>query len=91
MTAGASSVPFVIELPIAGVTYAMTNGDGPAESGTVVVGWNLRPMTLDFRSSSGSSRLAIYDIVSESMRLALGGPGAPRPASLDAASVYTTR
>jgi len=35
--------------------------------------------------------LATYDIVSETMRLALGGPGAPRPASLDAASVYVTR
>jgi len=36
-------------------------------------------------------RLAVYDIVSETMRLALGGPGAPRPASLDAAAVYVTR
>ena len=72
------------------VTYVMTNADGAAENGTVVVGWNLRPMTLDFRSSSGSSRLAIYDIVSETMRLSLAGPSAPRPASLDGASTYVT-
>jgi peptidase M23-like protein len=93
-TRQSGSGPSTIELTCVSdsdVTYVMTNGDGAAESGTVVVGWNLRPMTLDFRSSSGSSRLAIYDIVSETMRLALGGPGAPRPASLDAASVYTTR
>jgi hypothetical protein len=73
------------------VTYVMTNGNGTAESGTVVVGGNLRPMTLDFRSSSGTSRLAIDDIVSETMRLSLGGPGAPRPSSFDGAAVYTTR
>jgi hypothetical protein len=73
------------------VTYATSSGDGQVESGTVVVGWSTRPMTADFRPSSGSSRLAIYDVVSETMRLALGGPGAPRPASLDAAAVYTTQ
>jgi hypothetical protein len=73
------------------VTYVMASGDGQVESGTVVVGWSTRPTTADFRPSSGSARLAVYDIVSETMRLALGGPGAPRPASLDAASIYVTR
>jgi len=73
------------------VAYVMSSGDGQVESGTVVVGWSTRPTTADFRSSSGPTRLAVYDIVSETMRLALGGPGAPRPASLDAAAVYTTR
>jgi hypothetical protein len=33
----------------------------------------------------------VYDIVSDTMRLALGAPGANRPASLDAAAVYVTR
>jgi len=73
------------------VTYVMSSGDGQVESGTVVVGWSTRPTTADFRPSSGSSRLAIYDIVSDTMRLALGGPGAPRPPSLDGAAVYVTR
>lgn len=73
------------------VTYVMSSGDGQVESGTVVVGWSTRPTTADFRPSAGAARLAIYDIVSESMRLALGGPGAARPASLDSAAVYTTR
>ncbi|HEV8398159.1 MAG TPA: peptidoglycan DD-metalloendopeptidase family protein [Vicinamibacterales bacterium] len=73
------------------VTYVMSSGDGQVESGTIVVGWSTRPTTADFRPSSAASRLAIYDIVSETMRLALGSPGAPRPASLDAAAVYVTR
>ncbi len=93
-TRQSGSGPSAIELTCVSdgdVTYVMTNGDGPPDSGTVAVGWNLRPMTLDFRSASGSTRLAIYDIVSDSMRLSLGGPGVPRPASFDPAAVYTTR
>jgi len=71
-------------------TYVMTNDGAVVESGSLTIGWSLRPATADLRSSSGSTRLATYDIVSETMRLALGGPGAPRPASLDGASIYTT-
>jgi len=41
--------------------------------------------------ASCAARLATYDIVSDTMRLALGGPGARRPASLDSAAVYVTR
>jgi hypothetical protein len=73
------------------VSYVMAIGDGQAESGSVVVGWSVRPTTADFRASSGATRLAVYDIVSDTMRLALGAPGANRPASLDAAAVYVTR
>jgi len=73
------------------VTYVMTSEDGQRDSGTVSVGWSSRPMTLDFRAPAGSPRLALYDIVSDTMRLALGGPGASRPASLDGAGVYVTR
>ena len=73
------------------MAYVMTNDGGAAESGSVMLGWSGRPTTADFQSSSGSTRLSIYDIVSDTMRLALGGPGAPRPASLDGASVYVTR
>ena len=62
-----------------------------AESGSVTLGWSGRPTTADFLSSSGPVRLAIYDIVSDTMRLALGGPGGSRPASLDGAAVYVTK
>jgi hypothetical protein len=71
-------------------TYVMTNGGAVVETGSLAIGWSVRPTTADFRASSGSTRLATYDIVSETMRLALGGPGAPRPASLDGAATYTT-
>ena len=72
------------------VSYVMSI-DGQVETGSLIVGWSARPTTADFRPSSGSTRLAVYDIVSDTMRLALGAPGATRPASLDAASVYVTR
>jgi len=48
-------------------------------------------VTLDFISSTGTRRLAIYDIVSGTMRLALGTPGGSRPASFNGASIYTTQ
>jgi hypothetical protein len=72
-------------------TYVMTNDGAVAESGSVTIGWSVRPTTADFRASSGATRLAVYDIVSDTMRLTLGGPGASRPAALDGASVYVTR
>jgi hypothetical protein len=72
-------------------TYVMTNDGVVVESGSLMIGWSVRPTTADFRASSGSTRLAVYDIVSDTMRLTLGGPGALRPASLDGASVYATR
>ena len=72
------------------VSYVMSI-DGQGETGSLIVGWSVRPTTADFRPSSGSQRLAIYDIVSETMRLALGGRGASRPTSLDGAGVYVTR
>ena len=73
------------------MAYVMTNDGVAVESGSVMLGWSGRPTTADFRSSSGSTRLAIYDIVSDTMRLGLGGPGASRPTSLDGAAVYVTR
>lgn len=73
------------------VTYVMSGDGGALESGSVVIGWSARPTTADFGPSSGSARLAIYDIVSDTMRLALGAPGGTRPASFDAAAIYVTR
>lgn len=73
------------------VIYSLLNADGSTiENGTVTIGWDARPTTADFRPSSGPARLAVYDIVSETMRLGMGAPGASRP-TLGAASTYTTR
>jgi hypothetical protein len=55
------------------------------------VGWSARPTTVDFTSSTGSRRLGLYDIVSETMRLSLGAPGTSRPASFTGASTYFTQ
>ncbi len=66
-----------------------------AESGTVVetgraVATFARPFaSIDLISPTGT-RLGLYDIVDDRMRLALGSPGAPRPVNLSDASVYRT-
>jgi len=74
----------------ADVEYTFRAPDGTMrESGVMRIGWDARPTTVDFQSSSGSTRLATYDIVSDNMRLALGAPGASRP-SLAAPSIYST-
>ena len=72
--------------------YSFIGVDGTAiETGAMNVGWAARPTTVDFVSSTGSRRLGLYDIVSDTLRLALGAPGASRPASFNGASVYTTQ
>ena len=74
------------------VEYALRSADGVAmETGTVRVGWDTRPASADFLASTGGSRLAIYDIISETMTLALGAPGTARPASLAGAASYGTK
>jgi hypothetical protein len=74
------------------VSYRLTGADGTTvEMGTVAISWSARPTTADFRPASGPARLAVYDIVSDTMRLAIAAPGAARPVSLDAAAVYLTR
>ena len=60
------------------------------ESGAVTLRVVARPFpTIDLVTPTGP-RLGLYDIVGDQMRLALGSPGAPRPADLGAASVYRT-
>ena len=72
--------------------YTMRTADGSTiEQGTLKIGWDTRPPTADFRATNGSTRLAMYDIVSDTMRLALGDSGGTRPTSLTGASTYTTR
>jgi hypothetical protein len=87
---GASTIEITCESETE-TTYVMRNDGTVTESGSVTIGWSVRPTTADFQPSSGSTRLATYDILSDTMRLALGGPAAPRPASLDGAAVYVTR
>ncbi len=41
--------------------------------------------------ASGLSRLGVYDIVSDTMRIDFGTPGAARPSDLSNAGVYTTQ
>jgi hypothetical protein len=60
------------------------------ESGAVTLRVLARPVpAIDLVTPTGP-RLGLYDIVGDQMRLALGSPGAPRPADLGAASVYRT-
>ena len=66
-----------------------------AESGTVIetgraVLTFARPVpSIDLIAATGT-RLGLYDIVDDRMRLALGSPGASRPVNLSDASVYRT-
>jgi hypothetical protein len=60
------------------------------ESGNVTLRYTTRPLqTMDLLAAT-STRLAVYDIVDDRMRLAIGAPGAPRPADLSGAAVYRT-
>ena len=45
--------------------------------------------SIDLIAPTGT-RLGLYDIVDDRMRLALGSPGAARPVNLSDASVYRT-
>ena len=55
------------------------------------LGWNVRPVpSVDFTSSNGSVRLGLYDIVEDTLQLALGTVGVARPTSLTTSSIYAT-
>ena len=73
--------------------YSLRGSDGSTvETGTLIAAYFARPVTTDeFRPASGPSRLAVYDIIGDTLRLALGATGGARPASLSEAAVYTTR
>jgi murein DD-endopeptidase MepM/ murein hydrolase activator NlpD len=66
-----------------------------AESGTVVetgravVAFGRPFLSMDLISPTGT-RLGLYDMIDDRMRLALGSPGASRPVNLSDASVYRT-
>jgi hypothetical protein len=71
--------------------YLVLTQSGTAiESGAVTLGVLARTFpTIDLVTPTGT-RLGVYNIIGDEMRLALGSPGAPRPGDLGAASVYRT-
>ena len=66
-----------------------------AESGTVVevgdavVRLTTRPAAIDLISPT-ATRLGLYDIISNEMRMSMPSPGTARPVDLSAASIYRT-
>lgn len=73
--------------------YVWTDETGSVtERGSLTILASGEDLALDFRPAGvGPLRLGRADIVGSQMRIALGGPGEPRPATLEAAAVYTTR
>jgi hypothetical protein len=59
------------------------------ETGDVVLNHSARPATIDLIAPT-ATRLGVYDILSNEMRLTVASPGAARPA-LDSTHVYRTR
>ena len=72
--------------------YALLAESGTVtETGTVVLTTTSRPFSsIDLLPSAAASRLGVYEIVSNELRLSLAQPGESRPAELGAASVYRT-
>jgi hypothetical protein len=94
LQSGQSPAQISVTCPFDGCAaqYSMIDASGATiETGTMTLGWASRPTTVDFVPSSGPTRLGLYDVVGGTMRLALGAPGAGRPASFASASTYTTR
>src|SRR5687767_7589293 len=60
------------------------------EVGDVVLRLTARPAAIDLISPT-ATRLGLYDIVSNEMRLAVPSPGLARPVDLSTASVYRTQ
>lgn len=75
------------------MTYALLNADrSTIDTGTFSVDANKRPLaTVDMTPASGSPRLGVWNILSDTLQVNLGTPGATRPSSLSGASTYTTR
>ena len=79
--------------------YALVDGRGTMlETGSVQLETMARPFTtIDLQprdrngQPSGSPRLGVYDILSGTMRIDFGAPGAARPSGLTRAAVYTTQ
>ena len=69
-------------------TYELLAESGTVvELGTATLRLAGRPAAIDLISPT-ASRLGVYDIVSNEMRLSLANPGVPRPIDLSTASIY---
>lgn len=89
----AESVTFVRVQPLGwDYDYAMADARGTTiERGTLTIDIASTPPWVDLRPvGGGPQRRGVYDIVSGTMRLALGAPGGARPGTLDLASAYVT-
>jgi murein DD-endopeptidase MepM/ murein hydrolase activator NlpD len=96
-TLQSGSLPAIIEIQcISGttnqMTYALQNADrSPIESGAFSIDPAKKPLsTVTLTPSSGSPRLGVWNIVSDTLQVNLGAPGAARPSSLGGAAVYAT-
>jgi hypothetical protein len=74
-------------------TYSLLAADrSTLESGTFTLDATKRPLsTVDLRPSTGSSRLGVWNLVSNTLYLNLGVAGGSRPSTLDGAAVYATQ
>lgn len=74
-------------------TYSLQASDRSIiESGVFVVDPGAKPLArVEFRPSSGSPRLGVWDIVGDTMQLNLAAAGGARPTTLVGGSMYTTR
>jgi hypothetical protein len=71
-------------------TYAIRTSSGDlVESGTATTTPRTGQSDIDLVTAGGSIRRGVYDILDRTMRLNLAAPGAPRPATLDGAVVFT--
>jgi hypothetical protein len=71
-------------------TYQLLAESGTVvEAGDVLVRPSVRPATIDLVSPT-ATRLGVYDIISNEMRLAIASPGVARPGDLSLAAVYRT-
>ena len=75
-----------------GYAYVMRDSaNAVVETGTVELEALAKPnSTIDFIVTGGGRRRGVYAILSETMQLDYGAPGAPRPGSLSGASTYLT-
>jgi hypothetical protein len=72
--------------------YTWQHTDGASETGLLSIDATAKPLArVDVRPSSGPPRLGVYDIISGTLDLNLGAPGAARPSSLTGAAVYTSQ
>ena len=89
----ASRLEFTRADPFAnGFSYVMRDSAGAvAETGTVEIEALAKPVpTIDFIPNGSARRRGVYSILGGTMHLDYGVPGAARPASLVAASMFTT-